>query len=99
VLFANRALPAVSNLGLFFIVGGVIITIIVCAVMPHVNGTPYATNEFVWEDWENGTGWSNNGFVFLLGMLNGAYSCGTSDVTSHIAEEIPRYELRFRNKT
>jgi amino acid transporter len=95
VLFANRALPAISNIGLFFIVAGVLITIIVCAVMPHVNGTGYATNEFVWRDWQNGTGWSSDGFVFLLGMLNGAYSCGTSDVTSHIAEEIPRYEFRF----
>lgn len=91
VLFANRALPSILNLGLFFIVAGVFITIVVCAVMPRVNGVRYASNEFVWKDWTNNTGWSSHGFAFVLGMLNGAYSCGTSDVTSHIAEEIPRY--------
>ncbi|KAL1959664.1 hypothetical protein VTO42DRAFT_1699 [Malbranchea cinnamomea] len=90
VLFANKALPSILNLGLFFIVAGVFITIIVCAVMPHVNGVGYASHSFVWRDWTNNTGWSSNGFVFVLGMLNGAYSCGTSDVTSHMAEEIPR---------
>ena len=90
VLFANKALPRISNLGLVFIVGGVLVTIIVCAVMPHVNGTPYASNASVWQDWENKTGYSSNGFVFLAGMLNGAYAVGTPDIVSHLAEEIPK---------
>jgi len=90
VLFANRALPTIGNLGMFFILGGVIITIIVCAVMPHVNGVGYASNDFVWRDWSNQTGYTSNGFVFVAGMLNGAYSVGTPDLSSHLAEEIPR---------
>ncbi|KAF2191466.1 choline transporter [Zopfia rhizophila CBS 207.26] len=90
VLFSNRSLPGISKLGMFLILGGVLVTIIVCAVMPHVNGTGYASNRFVWRDWENNTGYSSNGFVFLAGMLNGAYSVGTPDVTSHLAEEMPR---------
>ena len=73
VLFFNRALPTVEKVGMFIIVAGVFITIVVCAVMPHVNGNPYASNSFVWRDWENATGWNSNGFVFVAGMLNGAY--------------------------
>ncbi|PGH00655.1 hypothetical protein AJ80_09146 [Polytolypa hystricis UAMH7299] len=89
VLFGNRTLPYAGHLGFFFIVGGVIVSILVCAIMPYVNGQGYASNNFVWRDWENGTGYSSNGFVFVAGMLNGAYSVGTPDITSHIAEEIP----------
>ncbi|KAL1963655.1 hypothetical protein VTN77DRAFT_7976 [Rasamsonia byssochlamydoides] len=90
VLFANRALPHIGNLGMVLILAGVFVTIVVCAVMPHVNGVGYATNEFVWRSWSNSTGYSSQGFVFVAGMLNGAYSVGTPDVTSHLAEEIPK---------
>src|SRR5208282_1536737 len=44
VMFANRGLPTIGNLGMVFIVAGVLITIIVCAVMPYVNGVDYASN-------------------------------------------------------
>lgn len=90
VLFANRALPWISNIGTFFIVAGVLVTIIVCAAMPNVNGSPYASNASVWKDWENETGYSSDGFAFLAGMLNGAYAVGTPDIVSHLAEEIPK---------
>ncbi|QDS70803.1 hypothetical protein FKW77_004595 [Venturia effusa] len=90
VLFGNRALPAVNQLGLFFILAGVFITIIVCAAMPGKSGRPgHATTSFVWKDWVNSTGYSSDGFVFLMGMLNGAYAVGTPDCVSHLAEEIP----------
>ncbi|PQE26853.1 hypothetical protein CJF31_00003568 [Rutstroemia sp. NJR-2017a BVV2] len=89
VLFANKALPMINNIGLFFILAGVFITIVVCAIMPRTNGNGYATSSFVWADWANVTGYSSNGFVFLAGMLNGAFSVGTPDCVSHLAEEIP----------
>lgn len=91
VLFANRALPTLEAIGGFLILAGVLITIIVCAVMPHARSVPYATTAFVWRDWVNSTGYPSNGFVFLLGMLNGAFSVGTPDIVSHLAEEIPRH--------
>lgn len=53
------------------------------------SGTGHATHSFVWSDWVNDTGYSSNGFVFLAGMLNGAYAVGTPDCVSHLAEEIP----------
>ncbi|PKY09092.1 putative choline transport protein [Aspergillus campestris IBT 28561] len=89
VLFCNRILPYIGNMGGFFILAGVFIAIVVCAVMPHVNGTGYASDKDVWRTWENGTGYSSQGFVFVAGMLNGAYSVGTPDCSTHLAEEIP----------
>lgn len=29
----------INNIGLFFIIGGVFVTIVVCAIMPHVTGS------------------------------------------------------------
>ena len=77
VLFANRALPLANDLGLFFIIAGVLISIIVCAIMPGTGGGGYASNAFVWKDWVNTTGYSSDGFTFVMGMLNGAYAVGT----------------------
>ncbi len=58
--------------------------------MPGRGGRPgHASNAFVWTEWTSeGLGYPA-GFVFVAGMLNGAYSVGTPDVTSHLAEEIP----------
>lgn len=90
VLFMNRFLPYIGNIGMFFILAGVFVTIIVCAVMPSVNGDPYQTNKAVWSTWTNQTSYTQQGFVFVMGMLNGAYSVGTPDCSSHLAEEIPQ---------
>ncbi|KAK5161628.1 hypothetical protein LTR04_004013 [Oleoguttula sp. CCFEE 6159] len=90
VLFFNRALPRIEQLGGFLILAGVFITVVVCAVMPSTNGNGHATSASVWRDWTNTTGYSSDGFVFLAGMLNGAFAVGTPDITSHLAEEIPR---------
>lgn len=89
VLFANRALPMINNIGLFFILAGVFITILVCAIMPSRNSTGHASSSFVWTEWSNQAGYTSNGFVFLAGMLNGAFAVGTPDCVSHLAEEIP----------
>ncbi|KAL2070513.1 hypothetical protein VTL71DRAFT_13539 [Oculimacula yallundae] len=89
VMFANRALPTINNIGLAFILSGVFITIIACVTLPHTAGTGYATSSFVWAEWSNQTGYTSNGFVFCAGMLNGAFAVGTPDCVSHLAEEIP----------
>ncbi|KAF2259562.1 amino acid transporter [Lojkania enalia] len=90
VMFANRALPTLTNLGLFLILVGVFITIMVCAIMPSQTGKGHATTDFVWTEWQNQTGWTSDGFVFCAGMLNGAYAVGTPDCVSHLAEELPK---------
>lgn len=77
VMFANRALPMLTNIGLVLILAGVFITILVCAIMPSKTGMGHASSSFVWKEWQNQTGWSSDGFVFCAGMLNGAYAVGT----------------------
>jgi tryptophan-rich sensory protein len=66
-IFFNRLIPKLQDAGLFLIVGGGLITIIVVAAMPK----QHASTASVFRDWENGTGWSS-GVAFLTGVLNGA---------------------------
>jgi choline transport protein len=90
VLFANKSLPLIESMGGIFIIAGFLVSTVTCAVMPHVNGTPYASHDFVWRDWVNDTGWSSNALVFSLGLLNAAFAVGAPDIPAHLAEEIPR---------
>ena len=46
-------------------------TILMCAIIPTRTGNGYARNEFVWKECQSNTGNTNEGFVFLLVMLNG----------------------------
>ncbi|KKY18208.1 putative choline transport [Phaeomoniella chlamydospora] len=89
VCLFNKAMPYTNSLGVFFILTGVFITIVVVAVMPGRDGRPgHASDAFVWKEWTADIGYPN-GFVFVAGMLNGAYSVGVPDCVSHLAEEIP----------
>ena len=86
VIFGNRLLPTLNDIGLFLIVVGGLITIIVVAAMPKV----HAPNSAVWGDFHanNAAGWSD-GVTFLTGVLNGAFTIGTPDAVTHMAEELP----------
>lgn len=77
VMFLNRGLPTLTKVGLFFILAGCFVTIMVCAIMPSKTGKGHATSSFVWKEWINQTGWTSDGFVFAAGMLNGAFAVGT----------------------
>ncbi|KAJ7880343.1 amino acid/polyamine transporter I [Mycena olivaceomarginata] len=93
VLFANRALPLVNQIGLFLIVAGCFVTVLVCAIMPGTTGSGYASNDFVWRDFLNQTGYSSDGFAFLAGMLNASFAVGVPDCVAHLAEEIPKPQV------
>ncbi|KAJ4411637.1 hypothetical protein N0V82_008974 [Gnomoniopsis sp. IMI 355080] len=86
VLFANRLVPYTQKLGMFFVIVGGLVTIIVVAAMP----ARHASSKFVWNSFEenNITGWSS-GVAFLTGVLNGAFTIGTPDAITHMAEELP----------
>lgn len=90
VLWCNRILPYVEQVGGFVTIAGWLITVVVVAAMGGSGGKDRATDAFVWRDWQNTTGWKSDGLVFLLGMLNGSYAVGTPDLISHLAEEVPR---------
>ena len=89
VLFGQRILARVATSFGVLCILLVVITTLICAIMPSQTGAGYGSNSFVWTDWENLTGWSSDGFVFLAGMLNGAYAIGTPDGVCHLCEEIP----------
>ncbi|KAI1331344.1 putative amino acid transporter [Xylariaceae sp. FL0255] len=86
VLFANRLVPLTQDLGMFLVIAGGVVTIIVLAAMPK----KHASNYFVFGSFNenNLTGWQG-GVAFLLGVLNGAFTIGTPDGITHIAEELP----------
>lgn len=95
VCYANKIMPYVNTAGIFFIVVGGFITVVVCAAMPGRDGRPaHASNAFVWTDWVADIGYPD-GFVFLAGMLNGAFAIGTPDSVCHLAEEIPRPHINI----
>ena len=84
VILGNSLIPRLQHAGLFLIIVGGLVTIIVVVAMP----AQHATSSFVWRDFENQTGW-NNGVAFLTGVLNGAFTIGTPDAVTHMAEELP----------
>ncbi|KAM0699216.1 hypothetical protein Q7P36_001263 [Cladosporium allicinum] len=89
VMFGQRFLARVANASGVLCIAFLLITVMVCAIMPSQTGAGYASNSFVWADFSNLTGYSSSGFVFLAGMLNGAYAIGTTDGVCHLCEEIP----------
>lgn len=92
VCFYNSGMPHLNTFGMVAIIVGFFITVVVLAVMPgHDGRPPHASSSFVWSRWVADTGFSN-GFVFVGGMLNGAYSVGCADVITHMAEEITHPE-------
>ena len=84
LVFGNRFIPLLQDVGLFILIAGGIVTIIVVAALPK----QHASNASVWRNWENNTGWGG-GTAFLIGVLNGAYTIGTPDSITHMAEELP----------
>lgn len=86
VVFFNRLVPYTQNAGMFFVIVGGVVTIIVIAAMPKQHASSY----FVWGSFNdnNLTGWQG-GVAFLLGVLNGAFTIGTPDAITHMAEELP----------
>ncbi len=51
VIFCNRLIPKLQHVGVFLIVAGGLVTIIVCAAMPK----QHASNAFVWKNFQNFT--------------------------------------------
>ncbi|KAK5123578.1 hypothetical protein LTR85_002616 [Meristemomyces frigidus] len=93
VLFGQRFLAKAATMMGTLLMCIFLVTTLVCAIMPSQTGAGYASNSFVWGDWQNLTGWNSNGFVFLMGILNGAYAIGTPDGVTHLCEEIPKKNI------
>ncbi|KAL5610265.1 hypothetical protein FOVSG1_004946 [Fusarium oxysporum f. sp. vasinfectum] len=90
VCYAGGTMPLLNQFGIYWLLIGLLITIVVLAAVPlRTGGSGHATSSFVWLEWQADLGYPNI-IVFLGGMLNGAYSVGCPAAVSHLAEEIPR---------
>lgn len=85
VALANSFVPRTQSIGLVLVLAGGLATIITLAVMPKQRASNYS----VWGSFaeNNATGWPG-GVAFLTGVLNGAFTIGTPDSISHMAEEV-----------
>lgn len=85
IIFANALIPYTQQFGLILIILGGLATILVLAIMP----AKHATSHFVWASFDenNFTGWTG-GLAFMTGVLNGAFTVGTTDSVTHVAEEV-----------
>ncbi|KAJ5633656.1 hypothetical protein N7528_001498 [Penicillium herquei] len=74
-----------ANSALVFVNVGAWFTLIIClAVLPK----SHSTSSFVWTKYTNSTGWPD-GMSFILGLVAPAFSIGTIDSSTHMAEEVP----------
>ncbi|PFH62465.1 hypothetical protein XA68_13367 [Ophiocordyceps unilateralis] len=92
VCIGSKAMPTLNKMGGYAIVVFFVITVVVVVVMPSLPGHDgHASSESVWMRWTTSISYPP-AFVFLSGMLNGAYSVGAVDAITHLAEEIPNPE-------
>lgn len=85
VIFGNKFLLYIQNVGMFFVIVGGIVMIIVLVVMLK----QWVSNYFVWGSFDenNLMGWQG-GVVFLLGVFNGVFMVGMLDVIMYMVEEL-----------
>ncbi|CAK7236672.1 hypothetical protein SBRCBS47491_009718 [Sporothrix bragantina] len=83
--FNGSVVPRTQSIGLLLVLAGGFVTIVMLAAMPK----KHASSHSVWAAFSenNATGWSD-GVAFLTGVLNGAFTIGTPDSISHMAEEV-----------
>ncbi|PIA93441.1 Choline transport protein [Cercospora beticola] len=90
IMFGQKYLARCATASGIICVLFFLVSLLTVAIMPSRTGAGYATNAFVWTEFQNLTGWSSNGLVFLMGVLNGAYAVGTPDAVCHLCEECPQ---------
>ena len=53
-------MPYTNTIGIFLILGGLLVTVIVVAAMPGSGGRPpHASSSFVWTEWSADIGYPN----------------------------------------
>jgi choline transport protein len=84
-IFGIRILPQVQNLSMVLhVVLFIVLFVIILVVSPTKNSA-----SFVFTDFENESGWSNNGVAWCIGMLSSAYVMVGYDGATHLSEEMP----------
>lgn len=85
----TRYLAASTQYFVFVNLGGVvIICIVLLAMTDNKNSAEYTFTSVI-----NETGWSSNGFSFLLGLLSVQWTMTDYDAAAHISEEVRRASI------
>jgi len=79
----TRAIGGMSTFNLWWTLGGTLVLVITLLVKAPVRNTA----DFVFTDYQNFTGWSNKGFVVLLGFLQAVYTLEGCETAAQVAEE------------
>ncbi|KAJ3208963.1 hypothetical protein HDU83_008598 [Entophlyctis luteolus] len=84
-----RAIGNVSKFNVWFtFVGTIVLVAILFAVTPVRNSAAFAFFDF-----EDYTGWNDNGLVFMLGFLQAVYALEGSETSAQISEEAEKAEV------
>ncbi|KAL5092270.1 hypothetical protein Trisim1_002157 [Trichoderma cf. simile WF8] len=82
----TQSVPLLTHPSVYFS----IITMTATTVTLFACAAPnFQTAKFVFTDTTNSTGWSNDGFAFLLAILNALYGFLGGDAGAHLCEEVP----------
>ncbi|KAM5546130.1 hypothetical protein V8D89_000256 [Ganoderma adspersum] len=85
----TKAIGHMSSFNLWWTLGGTFVLVITLLVKAPVKNSA----AFVFTDYENFTGWSNRGFVVLLGFLQAVYTLEGCETAAQVAEEAKRAEI------
>ena len=78
-----RKFPHIETFAFIFFIAAFFIILV-----PLVYLTPQSSAKFVFTDFENSSGWSSDGLVWFIGLLNGAYTLLGIDGVCHMSEEV-----------
>ncbi|CDK28043.1 unnamed protein product [Kuraishia capsulata CBS 1993] len=84
-VFASKWLSHVNNVIMACSIIGLLVSFLAILIC-HKAG--FRSNDFVWTDYVNSTGWSSDGLAFLLAIGNACFSLLGADGASHLTDEI-----------
>ncbi|KAK0382929.1 hypothetical protein NLU13_8845 [Sarocladium strictum] len=85
-IFLSRYIPLFNKMMFVLAVITMTTTMVILFVLARDN---HASASTIFTDATNGTGWSSDGFAFMLAVGNAVYSFLGSDCGAHMCEEIP----------
>lgn len=84
----GKILPTVASISLYTTL---ISFVVIFITVPSVANT-HQSADFVFKTFINNTGWSQNGIVFIVGLINVNWGFSCLDTAVHMAEEVRRPE-------
>ena len=84
----GRSLPFVSEVTLYTS----LVSFLVALIVVPAKAPTHQEAKFVFANFVNNTGWSNNGIAFIVGLVNTNWAFACLDCATHMAEEVQRPE-------